>query len=55
VFIASIIYYWWGGNKCRFRKNSIYEFKTSNPFIKNFGLKMSGEEITRKEMAYIEG
>jgi hypothetical protein len=45
VFIASIIYYWWVGNKCRFVKYSVYEFETSNNFIKTYGLKMSGEEI----------
>jgi hypothetical protein len=35
-------------------KYRIFEFKTSSAFIKSFGLKMSGEEITWKEMAYME-
>jgi hypothetical protein len=50
-----MIYCWWDGNKYRFMKYSIYEFKTSNTFIKTCGLKMSGEQITWKEMAYMEG
>ena len=34
---------------------SINEFKTSSSFIRTFGLKMSVEEITWKEMAHMEG
>jgi len=48
-----MIYYWWVGNKCRFMKYSVYEFKTTRTFIKTFGFKMSGEEIIWKEMAYM--